>query len=269
MYYRQPRKRNNKSRKSFSGGAGNGDVQEGFSGAPFLIEQTKVVTLAYTDSTLIRNNAGNKYLFFRLRANGLYDPDPLLLTGNVSGFSEYSNFFRRYLVTSVSLDWQVTNLEAFPITLVTTASTFDIASVITTPALVLDQAENPFFVERKLSQAGGMDRARLVKTVRLDKLHGDPKTYMGSMTYSGLGLSNPTNLLFLNFMVASNSNLVNGIDSTLRIRFKVKWFERQSIDDRLLRIKSPKDVTVPVTSCGTWHKTGCYEYDSDCCSCDR
>jgi len=217
----------------------DGDNNIGLSGTPFLIEPTRTITMAYTDSILVRNNAGNKYLYFRLRANALYDPDPLLLTGGVSGFSEYGAFYRRYLVTQVCVDWQVTNLESFPITLVHNVTPVDLVTAVTSPNLVLDMAENVYSIEKKLSQAGGMDRVRIIKTVNLATCHGNPMEYMASENYSGLGgtaPANPTLLFYLNFAVASNTNLVNGIDSTLRIRFKVKWYERQNLEDRTLRI---------------------------------
>ena len=71
--------------------------------------------LRYCDSTYVRNNPGGNFLVYSFRINDLYDPDPIILSGSVSGFKELMQFYSYYRVLSVNIGVHITNNETFSI----------------------------------------------------------------------------------------------------------------------------------------------------------
>jgi len=202
---------------------------------PVFAYEVNHIDLAYTDNTISRNHATFTFLAFRFRLNGLYDPDPALGSGSISGFGEWSNLYRKYLVLKVRIKWDVTNLEAFPITICFCPSNFDINSLITDSSTALDIGEMNGGQVRQLSQAGGMDRNRIDVVVNLSRFWGARGEFLDSSFFSGTGLANPTNLIYGQFAVASSTALVNGINSTLKLIFTVRWYSRQTPFDRTFK----------------------------------
>jgi len=147
---------------------------------PVFAHPQQHIDLSYTDNTIARNHATFTFLAFRFRLNGLYDPDPALGSGGISGFLEWSNLYRKYLVTKVRIKWDVTNLEAFPITICFCPSNYDINSLITDSSTALDMGEMTGGQVRQLSQAGGMDRNRIDTTVILSRFWGAGGEYLES-----------------------------------------------------------------------------------------
>jgi len=208
-----------------------------FPGTSLFAPKSMDVTLAYNDNTQSRFATASTFAFFRMRANSVFDPDPLLATGGISGFLEWGSLYRKYLVTDVHVEWILSNLNAHPVNVVFCASTVDLAAAVASANAVSDLGELNFSVVRNLSAAGGQDRATISKTINLAKLHGRFQQYLTDDDYSGFagtGPTNPAQMLFLNFGAWSNLPLTSGIDCTLRIKYRVTWFERQSPLDRTL-----------------------------------
>ena len=89
---RAPTKRRRRARKQKNNGRS-------------LIMPPKLIrTLRYVDSAYVRNNPGGNYLVYSFRINDLYDPDPLLLSGSISGFKEIMQFYAQYRVLHVAAD---------------------------------------------------------------------------------------------------------------------------------------------------------------------
>jgi len=222
----------------------------GIDGTEVVISPSSTVTMVYTDSTLNRNNAGSKYLVFRFRANGLYDPDPSLGSGSISGFAEYRGFYAKYLVEKVEVTWRVSNQESFPINVVSGYSESDPGIVLTTPSQVLDMAELPFVKTAELSAIGGQDRTVVRYLLDLSTCYGNRGEYLNSTAFAGFGNANPGNILYVFFAVASSTNLVNGINSMLTVRFKTRWYTRTPILDRYLKDRTvPEKMEIDESSC--------------------
>jgi hypothetical protein len=207
----------------------------GIDGTPMIIEHQKTVTLSYADNTNVRNNIGASYLFYQLRSNGLYDPDPLLLSGGISGFTEYGGFYRKYRVESVEVEWTISNNESFPVIIVFGAANSNLATVVTSSNDVLDLAENPYGVIKELSAAGGQDRITIRSKISLAQLVGQSE-YYNDINYAGFLGSAPANPALLTYLlfgaVATKSTFSNGIASMIRLKFKVQLYDRQTPIDR-------------------------------------
>jgi len=184
----------------------------------------------YIDDTMTRTNSGSPFMVFRFRANYVYDPDPLILSGNVAGVKELLNFYKSNRVLNLEYEWRVTNREVFPIQVGVVFSQVDLAATISSAAIATDVLEQPFSSGVKsLSQAGGMDRAYLKGTVSLTKVFGDAN-YRTDLNTSSYELSLPPLVIWVHFIALGPANFTaNGIFSGLRLRFHTEWFQRQTI----------------------------------------
>jgi hypothetical protein len=193
------------------------------SGNMDVIPTRKLVWLNYIDSTLVRNNAGFDYLTFNMRANSAYDPDPLLLSGGISGFSEYAKFYSFYRVLEIELSWAVSNKESFPVHLGLTASTNSL--LINSVATAIDTLENGYSLgPATISPSGGMDRVMITKRISLSKVWGSVAQYLADDNWASSVTTNPIFLVNLAFVAYASSPFMNGIDSDLRIRFHTEFF---------------------------------------------
>jgi len=189
-----------------------------------------IVDLVYDDATINRSNVGNKFIYWRIRMNSVYDPDPLLLTGNVSGFVEWSALYRRYLVLAFKAEVTMVNEETFPIAINAAPSDIDLTTIIISPTTAVDLGEVPLSIPTKImSSKGGQDKIKLTSYVDLAKFTGQKRAYKDSLTYSALVNGNPSTLLYWNYGAFTDTNLVNGIFQNAKYTFTVLFTERQSL----------------------------------------
>jgi hypothetical protein len=183
--------------------------------------------MLWLDETYYRTNNGSSYANWRIRTNGLYDPDPALATGGIPGFVELGAIYSYYRVHSWEYDWEVANQEAFPLAVITVplpadpganASNFQQLSMV------------PYAKKTLLSAKGGQDRARLRGKMSTEKLVGSE--YARYITdYAGTNAAIPSTLVYQAFGVASTNTLTTaaGIYSSLRITFHVEWYKRVTL----------------------------------------
>lgn len=197
---------------------------------PSYAPDSIIVDLTYADDQIVRSNAGYKYNYWRIRMNSVYDPDPLVLTGAVSGFTEWANFYRRYLVLSMKVDSTFVNKENFPVGVSAAPSDIDLVALITSPLAAQNMSETPYSIKTKvLSPTGGLDRMSFQKTIDLAKFTGQQGAYDDSLAYSSLVNTNPSTLLFWNFATYSDQNGVNGVFQTTKYTFRVLFTQRQTL----------------------------------------
>jgi len=198
---------------------------------PLVSRDTQRVTLTYQDLSLSRAvSLLSSYFVYSMRLNGIYDPDPLLLTGSVTGFAEWGGFYRQYLVEAVTITWSVVNRENFPVIIVFAPSLTNLAAVLSSGQAVANLAENKFAQTRVLSAQGGQDRARIQVTIKLSSYVALPQQY-NSGIYSGFmgaAPSNPSSLIYGNFGGYAPSTFTNGIVSDLKVRFHTKLYDVQT-----------------------------------------
>jgi len=186
-------------------------------------------TMKYVDEQIPKTNAGAQYVYWRMRMGDLFDPNPLILTGAISGFAELATLYRRYLVISLTVNIDIVNNEAFPVLVAIAPSDIDLASVITTPAAAVNLAEYPLAKKVLLSAAGGMNRAKLSMTINLPRFVGQPTAYLGSLDYSALVNASPTVQTFFNVAVSSATNFTAlGVTQYATYKYRTVWSQRQT-----------------------------------------
>lgn len=190
-----------------------------------IMPLTKTVQLHYVDGTLVRNNAASNYLTFNLRFNSAYDPDPLLLTGGISGFAELAQFYTYYRVMKTQVSWSVSNKETFPVSVGYLCSGAPL--LINTQTKAINILENGLSVgPALLSSNGGQDRIMLTNSYDLPTIWGNTQNYLGSDSFGALTNTNPNGIIMGQFVAYSSNNFVNGIDSNLRLTMSVKFYGR-------------------------------------------
>jgi hypothetical protein len=186
--------------------------------------ESVMVDLVYPDVTFSRNNAALSYLSWRYRSNSVYDPDPLLGSGSVPGYTFWATGYQAYLVASVSYDVQISNMEAHPVDVCVCPSNEDLGSNYINSAELFG---NPHATQSQLSAKGGQDRARLKGTIDLGHVYGNVIQYVSS--YASLTGTNPTPL-YLNVagVGAGNFTVNNGLDVRVTLTYRTMFFKRKN-----------------------------------------
>lgn len=183
--------------------------------------------LRYIDGSYSRNNPGGNYLVYSFRVNDLYDPDPAILSGSISGFKELMQFYQSYRVLYVNIDIQIVNAETFPLMYGFCFTSTNLTGVISSRDDAINALENNLSTRaRILSGKGGIDRARLTRHMKIHSIVGDKRTYLSDLDYSGQGLATPAKVLWLNFIVATTTGavLTNGYATTTNITFDAEFY---------------------------------------------
>jgi hypothetical protein len=157
-----------------------------------ILPLTMTTSLQYVDNAIVRNNPGNSFLVWGMRINDLYDPDPAILSGSISGFTEIMAFYNQYRATSNHIEVTISNNEDFPITWGLCFTNVNVLGTISTAAQALNLLENGYTTgSRAISSKYGMDRDRQVLDVDLASLVGNRVLYEGSQNYTGTITTSP------------------------------------------------------------------------------
>lgn len=186
----------------------------------------------YIDSAYARNNPGNNYLVFSFRINDLYDPDPTILSGSISGLKEMMQFYQYYRVNHVNVSMKIFNNETFAILYGAVFSQSNLTGTISSRDDAINSLENDFSTRaRLLSAKSGLDHEDIYFQIRPELLLGDKKQYEASNLYAGNGLASPSIPLWLNVIIASPTGTVlsNGIVTATTFTFSAKFFGRLNL----------------------------------------
>jgi hypothetical protein len=187
--------------------------------------------LNFIDGNPLRFNALSNYVYWRYRANSVFDPDPLILTGGISGFTELAALYREYRVTHLEFEWNISNRESFPVMIGLAFTTLDVVGTITSGAAAFNLLENGYSTRGKiLSAAGGQDRFTFKGKVSIADLFGNPEQYAGDNSYAANVTGDPARLLFANCVAVSTTgaNMALGVSISMTLRYTTQFFNRQS-----------------------------------------
>jgi hypothetical protein len=188
-----------------------------------------ISTLTYLDTNIAKTNVGNQYIYWRMRMNDVYDPDPLIASGSLSGFAEMAAQYRRFLVLKLKVDIEVVNNESFPVIITIAPTDIDQALVITSGATAINLGEYPGAKSFCLASSTGMNRQTHRFTIHLPTFTGQAEAYKDSLSYSALVNTSPTILTFFNISAASATNFTAaGVTQRAQYRYRVYWSQRQT-----------------------------------------
>lgn len=194
-----------------------------------VVPDTLRTHLNYKDQELSRfNAAGAQFSVFYLRFNNLFDMDPLLGTGSVSGFNELCALYTKYRVIGADIEWELGNFGAAPI-----YAYYYPSVTLTVPATVqgaISQAETPFAVPVRMA-APVNSTPNIVhftkRHVELSSLFGNPREYYSNEDYVGVATNTPagpTTSLYLIFVAYSSNNWSYNLNSNIKLRLRTEFF---------------------------------------------
>jgi hypothetical protein len=185
--------------------------------------------LNYIDSQYVRSNGGANFLAYRFRINDLFDPDPLILSGSISGFKEIMQFYNFYRVEDISVDLQISNNEAFSLLWGIFFSTIDYVGGFANRDDAINSLENGISSGAKLLCAkGGIDKDSYKCSIPVHSVLGNQKQYESDINYTGTVSTDPASLLYVTLIIASPSAtfLTNGVTTYLKMKFRSRFFSK-------------------------------------------
>jgi len=187
------------------------------------------MTLRYADATLTRMAVAGQYTVFSIRMNDVYDPDPLLGTGSLSGFTEWSALYQKWRVESVAIDWEFVNLNAQPVSLYIYLGTENVT--LPSLAVAIDYSELPYATNTVTVGPvnSGSNRGFIKTQASIGTIYGSEKEYMANEAFVGTGgvsPGSPSAKLNTQFIGYSSGAMTFGIYSRLRYRYYLKFFDR-------------------------------------------
>lgn len=201
-------------------------------GVPPVLGPAKVTAITYVDASDVRQFPLQNYGVWAIKMNDVYDPDPLIATGGITGYAELVAFYSLWLVTVCELDCTfVSNEPTLAVKVAVVLSPLAIAASLTTKALCLDAIERWGTIwTTELGETTGFSRAVMPKTVVIpERVVGD-NAYYHAGTYNGATTTSPSSTVYCNFILtcAAGQALTNGVNYVGRFTYRVKFFRIQS-----------------------------------------
>lgn len=220
--HKKGKKKKNGKRNQFPKGSTAGQVMRISNRVP----DTMVVSLIYPDSVMIRNNVGGVNCSWRYRMNSAYDPDPLLGTGAIPGFTEYAAFYTHYRVIKFGYRMTVLSNENFPLNFICAPSELDVGANYSN----LDELPGyPYGKQRMLGNLGS-EPVSMKWQITPSRLEGssEPRT---DNTFASQTTTNPIMIRFMNFgFTNSTTPLVSGVTISMSVRYIVQFYARGVIN---------------------------------------
>lgn len=189
-----------------------------------VFDDSIIVSLHYNDPAMSRNNASALLCSWRYRMNSVYDPDPLVGSASVSGFTEWSSIYSTYRVIEFKYEITIANQEAYPLQVSVCPTQFDLGANSTA---VPEFGEAKYGRQTIISTTGGQDRCRMIGKINLTKFFGP--SYLYDATFNSAVTSNPSTLLYFNIGLYTPSVLVKGVVTSVRLTYVTQFYRRQNV----------------------------------------
>jgi hypothetical protein len=188
--------------------------------------------LNYIDSNYVRSNGGANFLVYNFRVNDLYDPDPLILSGSISGFKEIMQFYNYYRVNKIGIDLEIANNENFSLLWGIFFSQGNYLGTFPNRDSAINSLENGLSTGAKLLAAkGGMDRDKLECSIDMGQILGNYQQYKTEVGYTGTVTSSPSLPIYMVLVVASPTAaaIANGVTTHLKLKFESDFFAKTNL----------------------------------------
>jgi len=154
--------------------------------------------------------------------NSVYDPDPSLGSGSISGFAEWAAMYRYYRVIGFGYDVTISNMETFPVAVGVVPASESISS-----ATAHNLAELPYAKSSLLSGKGGLDKVRFSGYHPLADLVGE-STLFYSDNYASAVTTNPASLLYFSTWANCDGahTLGNGVFQMTKYYYSVIFYKK-------------------------------------------
>lgn len=195
--------------------------------------ESKCVKMRFQSDLLSLNSSGNFFATKSFLANGLYDPDPALLTSSVAGFAEWMRLYNYAQVITNRTTVVLTNNETFPIKACLLYTLDDPSTSLGSVQNCIDAGENAMATKWvQLAPVSGQNRSRLTLTVNIPKTLGHEMHYYSMEWFYNYPSSNPAQPQYMTVLIASSTALTGaGIGLSFTMDYSVKLFYRRLVLD--------------------------------------
>lgn len=159
--------------------------------------------------------------------NGAFDPDPLLGSGSLTGFTEYAALYGNYRVMDFTYEVKIASLETAPMIVLIAPTATDIGGNYSGTN---ELSEFPHGRSDLISAQGGMDRCTFSGAWCPADIFGDRAEYFGDDNFGAGTGSNPSFQLYLNVGIYKpTSALVSGVVAKVRLGYKVMFYGKKNV----------------------------------------
>jgi hypothetical protein len=197
-----------------------------------VLGPNKLTALTYIDGSDVRQFPLQNWGSWSIKCNDVYDPDPLIGTGGITGYAECVAFWSTWLVSACELDCSfVSNEPAISVKVAVVVSPLAITSSLTSKAACDNAIERWGAIwVTSLGETTGASRAVMPKKIVIpERVVGD-NAYYHAGTYNGATTTSPSSIVYVTFILtcATGAALTNGVNYTGRFTYRVKFFRIQS-----------------------------------------
>lgn len=199
--------------------------------SPFPMEMIR--KLNFYEPNLVLQGA-NPFIVREWRINSAYDPDPLLGGGSTAGYNKIAAIYGQYRVENFRVRYEVAANE--PAIACAFGLIFRDAQPSTTTLTYID-AQNqleiaPTTGPQIVGETAGMSiyRSKWI-SIRPSAILGNPIEYMADLSFQSSVTTNPTQTVWLAFIVTSPGaliNLTNGVILNIYMEQTVRFFSLSS-----------------------------------------
>lgn len=240
------RKRNNKSSKRTKGGEDrltsmtNVRIPKALiPSSPFPMEMTRA--LVFNEENLLLQDSANSWVMKEWRISDVWDPDPALGGGSVSGFTELIAVYQEWIVEKFRATFTVVSNEpAIPISFGIIFRDARPSATITSFTTAVSALEvGPSYGPFSCGETTGMSRfgPRKIPPIHPAAILGNPLEYFADIDYHGHGSASPTDPMWMAFIMYTHSgiDLTNGCFFTMLMRFTTRFYSKSTIIARSKR----------------------------------
>lgn len=196
-----------------------------------IVPDRMFAKLHYMDSTSNRlATAGNPFGYLRYYVNGLFDPNPLILTSPVPGFKPIMQLYENYRVRGCKVTLTFNNGETFPSLVLIWPTDQDQAGSVSYQYLQ-EMVGNAYSKYKSISAKGGIDKGVLSAYISFKKLIGTANV-LTSPDYVGTDSTNPAKLMFWNvgsYSLDGSNYTAASIPFECRMTFYCEFFNRRQL----------------------------------------
>lgn len=196
--------------------------------------------LSFYEPNLVLQNPLASFVLKEWRINSVFDPDPLISGGTVSGFPQLAAIYQNYRVENFRVRFEVAGNEpGLPLSIGLCFKDAQPSSTVTTylraqDALEVDPTTGPHVIGE--TTGSSVYRSKWI-TIKPSAILGNPRSYMSDTAYASAVTTNPPQVVWMAFLLNSPSaiiNLPNGCVLSIFMQFTTRFYSLRTTLDTLV-----------------------------------
>jgi len=206
----------------------------GFRTRTFIVPNILRTKMRYIEPSFEYSTSGGVQFFVkRWSINDVYDPDPTIGGGTVSGYPELSALYKRHRVLSCAVEIELASEQSAPQFFGLVFTNTDVSSSFSSVANCQNAMEGSFATQiHMLSDQGGMDRKTIKARINCAELNGAPRMYLSDVVFNPPTGSSPSAAYLQSCCLLGWTNASSlHFGANISLTFEVEWTERVALFD--------------------------------------